>query len=235
MAITYGVVVVRSADLTPSGTTAVFSVTSAPTAGSLLVMSGFAGNLGATTVAVSDSKGNTWTVDNGPNTSGFGFGFTASTLQAVGALTTSDTVTMTFGVTNTNGVGCDVREFIGASNTVDSTGSNSSNSTSGINNTGTLSPVAAGCAVVASSGFGFPTTAPFNATGTVGTYLDTQLTLFWTGNRDMASGYLLNPTAGVSQQLDLNYGATVSFTGLITAYKPVVVAHDSRMFMPFFP
>src|SRR5581483_6097582 len=84
-----------------SGTSAqTTSVTFSPatncTPGALLVLL-FAGRATATpSVTVTDTKGNTWTVDAGPiREPGNGWCFIASTVQDVGALLTTDTITVT--------------------------------------------------------------------------------------------------------------------------------------------
>lgn len=97
-------------------------VTNAPGAGNLLVLAvSFYDAAGTTTITVSDSKGNTWSVDETADFTGYGVVSIVSTVQDVGKLTTSDTITVTFSASvshNANGV---CHEFSGATNTVDQT------------------------------------------------------------------------------------------------------------------
>ena len=103
---------------TPSvtGTTFALTVTNAPGAGNLLILS--ACNATAAITGVTDSKGNTWTVDKVSSASAP----TAicSTVQNAGALQAGDTITITFGSALSSGkCAFVVHEFSGCTNTVD--------------------------------------------------------------------------------------------------------------------
>jgi hypothetical protein len=114
-----------------TGTTSTLSVpvTNAPGAGNLLVARiGFRGSSGGSVSSVTDSKGNTWHIDVSHNVSS-GHSALASTVQDVGTLTTSDTISVAFSLTPSNGSSAIVDEFSGMTNTVDTTATASGSTT----------------------------------------------------------------------------------------------------------
>lgn len=106
-----------SPTLQVTGTTTVLAVTAAPGNGSLLLLAVACG--GAFTVnSVADSQGNTWTKDKSQTQSNNICVF--STVQNIGPLSTSDTITLTFSgsLSNTH-VAATVDEFSGCTKTID--------------------------------------------------------------------------------------------------------------------
>lgn len=95
-----------------TGVTQSIPITAGSTLGNTLILS-FAAAVGSTTASVADSKGNTWTVDAGPFVQGTDFLFIASTRQDAGALTTSDTVTVTLGTAAAPARLWRIEEFVG--------------------------------------------------------------------------------------------------------------------------
>ena len=104
------------------GLTAAVTVTNAPGAGNLLILSGMSG--GNTITSVTDSKGNTWRVDKTGGNSTVGVPSVASTVQDVGTLTGTDTITIHWQASISGTAAAAVHEFSGATNTVDQTASN---------------------------------------------------------------------------------------------------------------
>src|SRR5258708_40116857 len=94
-------------------TTEVIPITSAPSAGNTLILCTATRNSSITGCSVADSKGNTWTIDIGPLNTSNNFTFIASTHQNVGTLTTSDTVTITYGSAPTEARYSTIEEFSG--------------------------------------------------------------------------------------------------------------------------
>lgn len=80
-----------------SSTTLVVTVATAPGAGNFLVLRG-SGSVSVT--SVTDTKGNTWTIDKAAGATPLPF--LASTKQDVGTLTTSDTITVTYSSASNN-------------------------------------------------------------------------------------------------------------------------------------
>jgi hypothetical protein len=114
-----------------TGSTASFSTTvaTAPGAGNLIVgRIGFRAASTASMTSVTDSKGNTWTLDAKINNSS-GHAYVVSTIQNAGTLTTSDTITVHFSTAPSNGAAVIFDQFSGMTNTVDQTASASATTT----------------------------------------------------------------------------------------------------------
>jgi hypothetical protein len=115
-----------------TGSTASFATTvaTAPGAGNLIVgRVGFRAASTASMTSVTDSKGNTWTIDSKIDLSN-GHAAVVSTLQNAGTLTTSDTITVHFSAAPSNGAAVIFDQFSGMTNTVDQTATGSATTTS---------------------------------------------------------------------------------------------------------
>jgi len=102
------------------GPTANVSVTNAPGAGNLLILSMGMNQSAISLSSVTDSRGNTWTVDQQQTNSNTTLDVAvASTLQNVAALQAADTITLHFSVALTGQAAVTVHEFSGCSKTID--------------------------------------------------------------------------------------------------------------------
>jgi hypothetical protein len=91
-------------------------ISAAPDGANTLVMRiGFRASGTATITSITDTKGNTWSVDVENDLSN-GHAAVASTKQDVGALTVADSVTITFSATPSNGAAAIIDEFAGIDN-----------------------------------------------------------------------------------------------------------------------
>jgi hypothetical protein len=96
--------------------TLVVPISAAPDAASTLIMRiGFRASGTATITSITDTKGGTWSVDVENDLSN-GHAAVASTKQDAGALTTADSVSITFSATPSNGSAAIIDEFTGVDN-----------------------------------------------------------------------------------------------------------------------
>lgn len=116
---------VGNAAANPVSATPALTISSAPAAGDLVIVAVAWNSLTTTLSSISDGKGNTWSVDqqvpSGSASISCGIG---STLQDVGTLTTSDTITLHFSA-SVNWLAAVIHEFSGCTDTVDQAASGS--------------------------------------------------------------------------------------------------------------
>lgn len=227
--------VLRTFSHVSTGHSVTFNVPTLTHDGNTLILTAGTRMLPTATVSITDSKGNAWSVDNGPvqNTSS-SILFMASTRMEVGHLATSDTITVSFNQNLVTGLAIDVREFSGLSAPtayLDSIGHNiefgSPNIASGPYDGGTVTPnhdydLIIGAVIQASTIF-------FNATGTTGHYLDVANINTTTGTalRNLTSGYqiLSAGTSADEYTWEANFSNdNTGYVGITTAYSPVVTS-----------
>lgn len=209
MAIAY-VQEVAHGNLPATGTTWAMAVAAAPSAGNLVVLSVTCP--GAETLAsVADSQGNTWSVDRTANNSTSETISVASTVQDVGALTTADTVTLTFSASITKGTGA-LQEFSGCTNAVDQTSSATSAGAS-VNAGTTASTTNANDLVWAAFAMGGTETS-----FTPGTGYSTPTTSFYSGGLSLAMEYQIASATGTFNPTG-SIGTSHGSVGACVVYK----------------
>lgn len=115
----------------PAASTYALAVSAAPASGNMVVLGVAWNNVTQTLTSVTDSKGNTWSVDKSvAGASTQASAAVASTLQNAGTLTTSDTITLHFSGT-VGWLATVAHEFSGMTNTVDQTASNNNKTGTG--------------------------------------------------------------------------------------------------------
>lgn len=207
--------------------------------GNLAVLCFGARDTSATGITITDTKGNTWSVDKAVNPNN-NFALIGSSLQNKGTLTTLDTVTINFTIAPNSGRYSVLEEFsnILSSNYNDGSSSNSSAGASNLSG-GVIIPSVNGDLLIDCWLIDQNPTVNFNAAGTIGTYSN-----FTTKTLSSNSGGFTKTTAfcyqilssgsGVSQQANISLSTSHSLTGLSVAYKAAPVSTKKGFkYMPF--
>lgn len=209
------------ANSTTSGTTAAVTITGASTLGNTLILTSTTKDTtgGSLVSSVTDSKGNTWHLDANPTTKGNVLCVLASTQQDGGALTTSDTVTITYSATRSSGVAVDIREFSGIilGSYLDSATFVGSNTGVSSANTGNVTPVQGGDLIVACAGQAASVVITGGTTGTVGTYVS-QNTITTGVTSQVTAHQILSASNVVMQEYDVTFASATPESGVIGAY-----------------
>jgi hypothetical protein len=225
-----------------SGVSATIAIAASSTVGNTLILTAATRHVTfGTTAMVTDTRNNTWTIDNGPAQTSNDHIFMASTRQDGGALIAGiDMLTITYSNERSAGLAIDIREFSGIFST-------NANYTDGINNFGidAIDAIAGPtrCGIVTPSIDGdliiaalvADDSGPTVAAGTgntVGTYLDIAGLVTDTGVRQkqFVSAYQVLPGGTeVSQEFDVTFSAPLGYQGILTAYcaSSLVVTWDN--------
>lgn len=210
-----------------SGTSVTVTPTANANAGDTLIMAVSTRiTTAGTTITVTDTKSNTWTTDVGPFQGSNNWTAVVSTRQNGGALTTSDTITLTFSNAISESVNINLDEFYGlaTSSYTDGTANNASATTvSTPLSCGSITPTQNGDLMIAVANWQGAVTPTVNTSGTVGTYTTTAITSSGgTAQKTMVYGYqVLSAGNGTAQQFDSTSSSSSSFQGVSVAYKTV--------------
>lgn len=228
MAITYIGERGAGSDGTTSSTSATIAVTvnTVPNNHLILILAGH--NTSATVSSITDTKGNTWTVDGNAQSTTFSDDWVMIASSPNGTpLTTADTISVSLSGTLNRRVWW-LEEFagifVGAAN-----GSNSTSGNSSPIGSGSSTPAASGdlsvCGICVTAPSATHTISSFNATSTVGTYL-----AFTTGEtvagtsawKDCLATYQTGCSAAAQEEFYTSSTGT-DYLAVIALYKPLVV------------
>lgn len=224
-----------------SGALAIITITTGSTLGNTLILTAATRQTTyGTTVIVTDTKNNTWTVDNGPAQTSSDHVFTASTRQDGGALVAGiDMLFITYSNQRSAGVAIDIREFSGIllsapnyTDAINNFGIDFIDAIAGPTNVGLVTPSVNSDVLIAALVADTGPTVTTNTGGTVGTYVDIAALLTDSGitQKQLVSAYQVPPTGiAVSQQFDVTFSSPVGYQGILTAYyaASLIVPWDS--------